>query len=118
MFQLSFCCAQVYAGDKHKSFGCAGITFQRKMTPTFSVVTAFLTYLDRRSFIDDRGTSVYGKANECERIWQFFRRPFGHFPIFHPNSIQNCKFRFSVQNAKFRDSVLFPSKTLLFSPYW
>jgi len=30
----------------------------------------------------------------------FFRRSIGHFPVFRPNCVQNCGFRFSVQNAK------------------
>jgi len=46
----------------------------------------------------------------------FFRRSTGHFPVFRPNSVQNCGFRFSVQNAKFRNSIRFPSKTISFSP--
>jgi len=46
----------------------------------------------------------------------FFQRSIGHFPVFRPNSVQNCGFRFSVQNAKFLDSVRFPSKTTSFSP--
>jgi len=53
----------------------------------------------------------YSKANECERIQRFFRRSIGHIPVFHPNSVQKCEFRFSVWNAKFRNVVRFPSKT-------
>jgi len=44
-------------------------------------------------------------------------KEFEIFSIFHPNSVQNCEFRFSVQNAKFCNFVYFPSKTILFSPY-
>jgi len=46
----------------------------------------------------------------------FFQQSVGHLPIFHPHSVHNCKFYFSVQNAKFRDFIRFPSETILFSP--
>ena len=106
--------------------------------------TAFSTYLDRRSvmwfqqfnafailwkkvtpclnnyrhlFFQTDCKKHYGEANECERIWPFFRAinwPFAHF---RPNSVQNCEFRFSVQSAKFPISSVFRPKRNLFSDY-
>jgi len=71
----------------------------------------------RHPFSQMNSKNITVKPMNVKEFDDFFRRPIGHFPVFRPNSVQNCGFRFSVQNAKLRDSVRFPSKTISFSPY-
>jgi len=47
----------------------------------------------------------------------FFGDQLAIFPFSVQIPSKIVEIRFSVQNAKFRDSVRFPSKTILFSPY-
>ena len=89
LFRLSLVCQSVmsWSGPSslmHSLFFCEKILYSH------------ISNYGIRSF--KPAVKYYGKANECERIWQFFPRYVGHLPIFRPNSVQNCEFHFSVQN--------------------
>ena len=116
-------CPTIFGILSHKCIWVTNLTFQgheaSSVTWQFDSLYVFSCMCSIRTNTISKWPNVLGSWRPFRVIkgWQFFQRLVGHLPIFCPNSVWNCEFRFSVRNAKFRDFVLFPSKRILFCPY-
>jgi len=64
----------------HLAVQCAGITFQRTMTPAIGTITAFLTYLEHRSQTALFMIIIHHEVINRSTIFPAINWPFSRFP--------------------------------------